>query len=218
MNKKKLLKGFSNVHFAPFENDAYITPIPIQNGKKIEAELKYESEQEWADDSIVDDEFNYAGGEGSLTTLGLDKTEYNALFNNKIVKGGIVVNSGDVAREGAFLFERKRKNSKHRRLYVIYACKCSQSGINAETIEEGKGPAGEDEIKFTVGQAENGDIFHFIDTDDPTVDQDAITNWFTTVQKPKEVANKEKSKPQKIKEDEEDGEVAEVKETKAKNK
>ena len=62
MNKKKLLKGFSNVHFAPFEEDDYTTPIPIQNAKKIEAELKYESEQEWADDGIVDDEFNYAGG------------------------------------------------------------------------------------------------------------------------------------------------------------
>lgn len=209
MNKKKLLKGFSNVHFAPFEEDDYTTPIPIQNAKKIEAELKYESEQEWADDGIVDDEFNYAGGEGSLTTLGLDKTEYNALFSNKIVKGGIVVNSGDVAREGAFLFERKRKNSKHRRLYAIYACKCSQSGINAETIEDGKGAAGEDEIKFTVGQAENGDIFHFIDTDDPTVEQETITNWFKTVQKPKDLEMLNEVKVQ---------EVSEEKETKTKGK
>lgn len=210
MNKKKLLKGFSNVHFAPFENNAYATPIPIQNAKKIEAELKYESEPEWADDGMVDDEFNYAGGEGSLTTLGLDKTEYNTLFDNKIVKGGIVVNAGDVSREGAFLFERKKKSSKHKRLYVIYACRCSPPGINAETIEDGKGSAGEDEIKFNIGQAENEDVFHFIDTDDPTVDPETITNWFKTVQKPKEVTNQEKSKPQEIKED------TEVKETKIK--
>ncbi len=202
MNKKKLLKGFSNVHFAPFEEDDYITPIPILNGKKIEAELKYESDQDWADNTSADD-FNYAGGEGTLTTLGLDKTEYNALFSNKIVKGGIVVNSEDVAREGAFLFERKKKGSKHKRLYVIYACKCSQSGINAETIEDGKGAAGEDEIKFTVGEAVNGDIFHFIDTDDPTVDQDAITNWFKTVQKPKDVEMLNEVETQQVSEEKE---------------
>ncbi len=68
---------------------------------------------------------------------------------------------------------------------------------------------GEDEIKFTVGEAVNGDIFHFIDTDDPTVDQDAITNWFKKVQKPKEVGMLNELRTQ---------EVSEEKETKSKSK
>ncbi|HII4487319.1 major tail protein [Clostridium perfringens] len=189
MNKKKLLKGFDEVHFAPMADggESYETPIRIHNAKKIESELEYEGDSDWADDKIVDDEYNYAGGEGTLTTLGLDKTEYNTLFNNKIVKGGVVVNSNDIAREGAFLFSRKKKGSKHKRLYVIYACKCSQSGVSAEGIEGGKGPAGEDEINFKIGQNSNGDIFHFIDTDDETADSEAITNWFTKVQMPQDV-------------------------------
>lgn len=188
MNKKKLLKGFDEVHFAPFTvgGDSYETPVRIHNAKKIESELEYESDDDWGDDQILISEYNYAGGEGTLTTVGLDKKEYNTLFNNKIVKGGIVVNANDIAKEGAFLFSRKKKGSKHKRLYVLYACKCSQSGVSAESIESGKGPAGEDEINFKIGQDAEGNILHFIDTDDETVDPEAITNWFKTVQKPQD--------------------------------
>lgn len=193
-NKKKLLKGLKNIHFAPFVDGSFETPVKIENSKSIEAELNYESEQTWADDTLLDDEFNFAGGEGKLNILGLSKEEYNALFNNKIVKGGVVVNSNDVSPTGAFLFERGKKSSLEKRLYVIYACKCSPSGINAEGVEEGKGEAGTDEIEFSIGQMENGDIYHFIDTDDTTVDPQAKTKWFTEVQMPSEIESLVKSK------------------------
>ncbi|MDM0457120.1 hypothetical protein QTG90_05460 [Clostridium perfringens] len=202
MNKKKLLKGFDEVHFAPFieGGDSYETPVRIHNAKKIESELEYESDDDWGDDQILISEYNYAGGEGTLTTVGLDKKEYNTLFNNKIVKGGIVVNANDIAKEGAFLFSRKKKGSTHKRLYVLYACKCSQSGVSAESIESGKGPAGEDEINFKIGQDADGNILHFIDTDDETVDSNAITNWFKEVQKPKDVGRlSENQKEVKVK-------------------
>lgn len=187
-NKKKLLKGLKNIHFAPYVDGQFETPVKIDNAKSIEATLRYENDQTWADDVMVVDEYEYAGGEGKTSILGLSKEEYEALFGAKIVKGGIVTNTNDRSPEGAFLFERSKKGSNAKRLYVIYACKCSPAGISAEGVEEGKGEVGTDEIEFSVGSMANGDIYHFIDTDDATVDAEAVTKWYEEVQMPLEVA------------------------------
>lgn len=47
--------------------------------------------------------------------------------------------------------------------------------------------AGEDEINFTIGSLDDGNIYHFIDTDDSTVDDTQKSNWFTEVQFPIEL-------------------------------
>lgn len=184
-NKKKLLKGLKNIHFAPFVDGEFTTPVKIENAKSIEATLNYESDSDWGDDVQIDSEFNFAGGEGKFSVLGLTKEEFNALFASTIVKGGIAVKTTDVSPEGAFLFERGKRSSTHKRLYAIYVCKCSPAGISAEGIEEGKGETGVDEIEFTIGSLEDGLIYHFIDTDDATVEQSAVSGWYTEVQKPK---------------------------------
>ena len=188
-NKKKLLKGLKNIHFAPYANGAFETPVRIDNAKSIEAGLSYENDPTWADDVMVADEYEFAGGEGKMNILGLSKEEYETLFGAKIVKGGIVANTNDRSPEGAFLFERGKKGSNAKRLYVIYACKCSPAGISAEGVEEGKGAVGSDEITFSISSLENGDIYYFIDTDDTTVEAMAITKWYTEVQTPVEVAS-----------------------------
>ena len=137
--KKKVLAGLSNIHFAPLVDGTYQTPVPILFAKKIENKLEYENDQEWADDKVVENGYDFVGGEGTLTVLALTSEEQALLFGNTIVKGGIKVNSGDVSPQGAFLFERKKKRSTHKRLYVIYNCVCSPTSISAETIEDGKG-------------------------------------------------------------------------------
>lgn len=136
--KKKVLAGLSNIHFAPLVDGTYQTPVPILFAKKIENKLEYENDQEWADDKVVENGYDFVGGEGTLTVLALTSEEQALLFGNTIVKGGIKVNSGDVSPQGAFLFERKKKRSTHKRLYVIYNCVCSPTSISAETIEDGK--------------------------------------------------------------------------------
>ena len=159
----------------------------MQFAKSLECELSFESENEWADDRIVDTSSEYNGGEGSVTVLGLTKEEHALLFGNTKVKGGVVVNSNDIAPQGAFLFERGKKNSSHSRYYVVYACQCSPATISAETVEDGKASAAEDEINFTIGSLDDGNIYHFIDTDDSTVDDTQKSNWFTEVQFPIEL-------------------------------
>lgn len=184
----KLLKGLKNIHFAPYSEGSFKTPIKILFGKQIEGKLNYESEQEWADDAIVDSSSQYAGGEGKVKVLGLTKEEQVALFGNKAVKGGVAVYADDIAPVGAFLFERGKKGSNAKRLYAIYACQCSPNGFSGETVEDGKASASEDEIDFTIGQMEDGLVYHYIDTDDTTVDNEAKTGWFTTVQLPQEIS------------------------------
>ena len=200
--KKKVLAGLSNIHFAPFVNGAYQTPVPILFAKKIENKLEYENDQEWADDKVVENGYDFVGGEGTLTVLALTSEEQALLFGNTIVKGGIKVNSGDVSPQGAFLFERKKKRSTHKRLYVIYNCVCSPTSISAETIEDGKGEGSTDEISYSIGEGENGDIYHYIDTDDESVVADAVSNWFNKVQIPQtmehELVEKGDIKSQKI--------------------
>ena len=131
--------------------------------------------------------YDFVGGEGTLTVLALTSEEQALLFGNTIVKGGIKVNSGDVSPQGAFLFERKKKRSTHKRLYVIYNCVCSPTSISAETIEDGKGEGSTDEISYSIGEGENGDIYHYIDTDDESVVADAVSNWFKQVQFPQKI-------------------------------
>ncbi|MGV3152665.1 major tail protein [Sarcina ventriculi] len=183
----KLIKGLKNIHFAPYKNGRFDTPVKVQFAKSLECELSFESENEWADDRIVDTSSEYNGGEGSVTVLGLTKEEHALLFGNTKVKGGVVVNSNDIAPQGAFLFERGKKNSSHSRYYVVYACQCSPATISAETVEDGKASAAEDEINFTIGSLDDGNIYHFIDSDDPTVDDTQKSNWFTEVQFPIEL-------------------------------
>ena len=183
--KKKILAGLSNIHFAPFIDGAYQTPVPILFAKKIENKLEYEN------DKVVENGYDFVGGEGTLTVLTLTAEEQALLFGNTIVKGGIKVNSGDVSPQGAFLFERKKKRSTHKRLYVIYNCVCSPTSISAETIEDGKGEGSTDEISYSIGEGENGDIYHYIDTDDESVVDEAVSNWFTQVQFPQNIEREE---------------------------
>lgn len=181
----KLLIGLGDIYFAPYVEGEFQTPVPITFAKKCEAKTNFEEDPEWADNIDVSPGFAYTGGEGTLTTLGLTAEEQVLLFGNTAVKGGVIINSSDVAPQGAFLFSRKKKKSDHKRLFVIYSCVCAPSAlVNAETLEEGKGSAEEVEINFTVGQLEDGSIAFYVDTDSPTVKQEQVTNWFKTVQRP----------------------------------
>lgn len=201
MAVNKLLKGLKNIHFAPYVEGEFQTPIRIAFAKAIEGKLNYESEPEWGDDVIVDNSSMFAGGEGNVKVLGLTKEEQVALFGNKAVKGGIAVYSDDNAPVGAFLFERGKKNSQHKRLYAIYACQCAPTGFNGETVEDGKASATVEEIDFTIGQMDDNLVFHYIDTDDTTVETEAKENWFKTVQLPKEISLPASVKEKSIKEE-----------------
>ena len=199
MTKPKSCVGLSNIHFAPFNGSTFETPVRIYHAKKIENKFKYENIQEWADNIAVINEFLYGGGEGSLTVLGLSKEERVLMFGNKAVKGGVAVSDADEAPIGAFLFER-RLTGGARRLYVVYACKCSPTDITAETIEEGKGNYETNDIEYSISSCEHEGVnlvYFYIDTNDPTVDQTQVTNWYKEVQFPQEV---EESKLLKVKE------------------
>ncbi len=198
----KILKGLNNVHFAKFNGEDYDVPVRIKYAKKIENTLNFETENDWADDEIVCTESGFSGGEGTLTTLGLTADEQALLFGSEKVAGGAVVKSSDIAPMGAFLFERKMKNSTAKRLFVVYACKCSPASFGGETIEEGKGAAGESEISYTITENSTYGIYYFIDTDGAGVDKEQIANWYKTVQKPKPVPTIDSRKNRVVKKEE----------------
>ncbi|TAN66617.1 hypothetical protein WS9_009905 [Paraclostridium sordellii 8483] len=188
-NKIKACFGLSNIHFAEFNGSAFETPVRILHAKKVENKFKYENVEEWADNIAVINDYLFGGGEGKLTTLGLSKEERTLLFGNKSVKGGIAVADTDEAPIGAFLFERRLKGGA-KRLYVIYACKCSPTDISGDTIEGGKTEYETTEIEYSISACEHEGvnlIYFFIDTNDPTVDQTQITKWYQEVQFPKEL-------------------------------
>lgn len=200
MKKTKACVGLSNIHFAPFNGSTFDSPVHIFHAKKIENKFKYENIQEWADNIAVINEFLYGGGEGSLTVLGLSKEERVLLFGNKAVKGGIAVSDTDEAPIGAFLFER-RLTGGARRLYVVYACKCSPTDISGETIEEGKGNYETNDIEYSISSCEHEGVnlvYFYIDTDDETVDQEQVTNWYKSVQFPQDLEDAREVKAKKI--------------------
>ena len=184
--KKKVLRGFSNIHFAPYIDGAYQQPIKIEGAKSGEFKLNYEHDPSYADDILYDNWYLYTGGDGNIKVLDLTPKEQALILGNKRVKGGVAVNSNDQAPPGAFLFEKKFKNSTHKRLYVVYNCMCSNPGLVMETIEE-KAEDATCDIPLSVSEIDTGDIYLYIDTDDETADPTQIANWYKEVQMPQEI-------------------------------
>ena len=184
--KKKVLRGFSNIHFAPYVDGEYQTPVQIEGAKNGEFKLNFEHDPSYADDILFDNGYLYTGGEGNITVLDLTPDEQALILGNRKVKGGVVVNSNDQAPSGAFLFEKKFKNSTHKRLYVVYNCMCSNPGLVMQTIED-KAEDATCEIPLSVSELADGKIYFYIDTDDSTVDATQVSNWYTEVQMPKEI-------------------------------
>lgn len=184
--EKQVIRGFKNIHFAPYVDGTFQTPKPIKFAKSGEFKLNFEHDPTYADDTVVDDGFLFTGGDGKITILDLTPEEQALILGSKRVKGGVVVNSSDSAPRGAFLFEKQFKNSTHKRLYVVYSCVCSNPGIVAQTLED-KAEDSVAEISLSVSELSTGDIYHYIDTNDTTVEQTQITKWYTEVQMPIEI-------------------------------
>jgi len=180
---KKRLGGFSNIHVAKLNADGetFATPVPLTGAKAIEAELSYESVQFYADNAIDYNDYIFNGGEGTLTVAGLTMDEYNTLFGSTVANGGVLVKSTDIAPEVAILFERKKLGTDKKVLYVIYASKFAPPAINAQTME---GSVEEEplELKFTVRELADGEVFYMVDTEVATGTQ--VTDFYTSVQKP----------------------------------
>ncbi len=119
---KKIMRGFKNIHFAPYVNGAFQTPQPVKFAKSGEFKLNFETDQSRADDTIVHDSFFFTGGDGKVEVLDLTPDEQVLILGNTRVKGGVSIKSSDTAPRGAFLFEKQFKGSTHKRLYVVYSC------------------------------------------------------------------------------------------------
>lgn len=180
---KQVIRGFKNIHFAPYDKETktYKEPFPILYAKSGEFKFNFENDPTYADDTIVENGYLFVGGEGTITVLELLPDEQVAILGNKRVKGGVLVNTNDVAPPGAYLFEKNFKNSTHKRLYVVYNCVCSNPGLTMQTIED-KAEDSVSEIPLSVSELENGDLMYYIDTNDPTVEAEQITNWYKEVQ------------------------------------
>lgn len=186
MSAKKLrLKGFRSVHFAPLETgNTYAVPVNLTGGKKVNIELKYESEDFESDDIIDEQEYIFMGGDGSLTLKSLLPSEYELLFGNSVNGGEVAIRTSDIAPNGALLFERQKRNSKDKRLYAIYNTKFAPSAIAAESAGKGGGDIDE-ELKFAIGEANDNLVVYFLDTDLATTAQKAkAAKWYTEVQFP----------------------------------
>lgn len=186
MSEKKVIRGFRNIHFAPFKNGRFEKPVRILGAKSGEFKLNFEHDPTYAEDGLFDNGYLYTGGEGSISVLEMTPDEQVLILGNKRVKGGVVVNSNDEAPSGAFLFEKQFKGSTHKRLYVVYNCVCSNPGLAMQTIED-KAEDSVAEIPLSVSEDSEGNIYYFIDTNDPNVVTEQVTNWYTEVQTPQEI-------------------------------
>ncbi|MBS6503867.1 MAG: hypothetical protein KH415_20020 [Clostridium sp.] len=180
--KKQRLKGLSNIHIAIIEEGGtHATPVKVEGAKSISAELSFEAEEFESDNVIDHNDYIFTGGEGTMTLKSMALSEFKLLFNNSYVKGGVEINTKDVAPNCAILFERLKLDRKNKRLYVIYNNKFAPAGIKGQSAAK-PGTEEVDELKFSVGEFTDGKVVYFIDTDDPKVSQDQITNWYKQVQ------------------------------------
>ncbi len=180
--QKQRLKGLSNIHIAVIDEEGtHSTPVKVEGAKSISAELTFEQE-EYESDNVIDyNDFIFTGGEGTLVLKSMSLKEFKLLFNNAYIKGGVEINTKDVAPNCAVLFERLKLDRKNKRLYVIYNVKFAPAGIKGQSAAK-PGTEETDELKFSIGEFTNGSVVYFIDTDEPGVVQEQITNWFKEVQ------------------------------------
>ncbi|MFT7830043.1 major tail protein [Priestia megaterium] len=177
---KKRLGGFSQIHIAKMVSDGtFQAPVPLTGAKQIEAELAYESVQFYADNAIDYSDYIFNGGEGTLTVSGLTMDEYQLLFGSTVADGGVLVKSTDIAPEVAVLFERKKLGTSEKVYYALYACKFAPPTIGAQTME---GSVEEEtlELKFTVRELPEGEVFYMIDSETHTGTKGA--QWYESVQ------------------------------------
>ena len=200
MAEKKVIRGFRNIHFAPFKNGNFEKPVRMLGAKSGEFKLNFEHDPTYAEDGLFHNGYLYTGGEGNMSVLELTADEQVLILGNKRVKGGVVVNSNDEAPNGAFLFEKQFKGSTHKRLYVVYNCVCSNPGLVMQTIED-KAEDSVAEIPLSVSEDSEGNIYYFIDTNDPNVDQEQVANWYTQVQMPQELAEELSETKEETKQD-----------------
>ena len=105
MAEKQVIRGFSNIHFAPLTGEGkYGTPVKIAGAKSGEFKLNFDTISSYADDTIFNNGFLYTGGEGTISVLELTPDEQSLILGNEKVKGGVVVNSSDVVTSRSFLF------------------------------------------------------------------------------------------------------------------
>ena len=180
--QKQRLKGLSNIHVAIIEEGGtHGTPVKVEGAKSISAELTFEQE-EFESDNVIDySDFIFTGGEGTMVLKSMSLKEFNLLFNNAYVKGGVEINTKDVAPNCAILFERLKLDRKNKRLYVIYNVKFAPAGIKGQSAAK-PGTEETDELKFSIGEFTDGAVVYFIDTDDPSVTEEQITGWYKNVQ------------------------------------
>lgn len=181
MKKKTRLKGFKNIHFAPFANGTFGTPVALPGAKKLEASLNYELEQRESDDRIDEQNYIFKGGEGTVSLKSLTPDEYEVLFSNEVNEEFVAVRTTDIAAQGALLYERRFTESNHKRLYCIFNVKFAPSSLAAESCGDGTKEIDE-ELAFSVGEHDENLVYVMLDTDTTKPNLQAlISKWYTKV-------------------------------------
>lgn len=181
MKKKTRLKGFKNIHFAPFVDGTFETPVQLPGAKKLEASLNYELEQRESDDRIDEQNYIFKGGEGTVSLKSLTPAEYKVLFSNTVNDEFVAVRTTDIAAQGALLYERRFTESNQRRLYCIFNVKFAPSSLAAESCGDGTKEIDE-ELTFSVGEHDDNLVYVMLDTDTTKPNLQALINkWYTQV-------------------------------------
>ncbi|XTR36458.1 major tail protein [Paraclostridium tenue] len=165
--EQKIMYGFSDIHVAKLTDGEYATPVAIEGGKSVEAELSFEHTPFYADNREVARVGGFAGGEGTLGILSLTSEEYQLLFGHtKIGDDGYVVKSNDVAPAVALMFSREKLDGT-KTGYCLYNVKFKPTSISATTMEEGKVEEEPIELEFTIGETSDRKIY-YVDKVTPT--------------------------------------------------
>ena len=152
--------GFSDIHVAKLNGGSYDTPVAIEGGKSVEAELSFEHTAFYADNREVARIGGFAGGEGTLGVLSLSQSEYELLFGHtKVGADGYIVKSNDVAPTVALGFSREKLDGT-KMGYWLYNCKFKPTSISATTMEEGKVEEEIIELEFSIGETADRKIYY----------------------------------------------------------
>ena len=192
--------GLKDVHVALIESDGVsgtVYKVPVKISRAITAKItpSVNSETLYSDDGVEDELSAFAGCEVEIEQNALTLEHRALLLGKRYQNGELVENSGDLPPKLALLFRSEKSNSTKAnpvyRYCVLYKGKFSEIEDEYETKGE-KPNSKTTKIKGKFYDRDSdGNWRLMLDTDATGVDTDKITNFFTAVQEPSEVAQGE---------------------------
>lgn len=181
--------GLKNVYFAPLVQDdetgaAYGKPIKIGDSITVKPSFEFSDGRLEADNKVIREDGELMGINYQINTTRLSLEVQAKILGHKLdVNGGILIEDGDTALEGALLYQVTMDNGKNKYV-VVYKGVFRDFVEDAQTKRKGSKDYSTPTIEYRGYRRIDGKLRYEVSEEIPGYNQAVVEQWFTEVQEP----------------------------------